>query len=131
MQKKMAFDYIVSNPPFKLDFSDWRDDIDASKENVLNNEGVFAARFFKLLRLFKTERTITCEIVATLYGAWNDLLLESMNPTGKQIVDEVMTNWHESKERIKLDRWFKALKWMRQNDIVPTGYGMSTKSPVC
>jgi len=28
----MKFDYIVSNPPFKLDFSDFRDDLD-SKEN--------------------------------------------------------------------------------------------------
>ncbi|MEZ4685762.1 MAG: N-6 DNA methylase [Bacteroidia bacterium] len=26
------FDFIVSNPPFKLDFSDWRDELD-SKEN--------------------------------------------------------------------------------------------------
>lgn len=33
----MKFDYIVSNPPFKLDFSKWRDDID-TKENQ--------ARFF-------------------------------------------------------------------------------------
>lgn len=46
MRKKMTFDYIVSNPPFKLDFSDWRDDIDASREAVRNNEGLFAARFF-------------------------------------------------------------------------------------
>ena len=27
----MTFDYIVSNPPFKLDFSDYRDDLDRSK----------------------------------------------------------------------------------------------------
>ena len=46
MRKKMTFDYIVSNPPFKLDFSDWRDDIDASKEGVRDNKGLFAARFF-------------------------------------------------------------------------------------
>jgi type I restriction enzyme M protein len=46
MRKKMTFDYIVSNPPFKLDFSDWRDDIDSSKEGVRDNEGVFASRFF-------------------------------------------------------------------------------------
>ncbi len=46
MRKKMKFDYIVSNPPFKLDFSDWRDDIDASIENVKEDEGIFAARFF-------------------------------------------------------------------------------------
>ena len=30
--KLMTFDYIVSNPPFKLDFSDFRDDLE-SKEN--------------------------------------------------------------------------------------------------
>jgi len=30
--KLMAFDYIVSNPPFKLDFSDYRNDLD-SKQN--------------------------------------------------------------------------------------------------
>jgi type I restriction enzyme M protein len=30
--KLMTFDYIVSNPPFKLDFSDYRDDLD-SKQN--------------------------------------------------------------------------------------------------
>lgn len=35
--KLMIFDYIVSNPPFKLDFSDWRDDLD-TKQN--------SARFF-------------------------------------------------------------------------------------
>lgn len=28
----MTFDYIVSNPPFKLDFSDWRNDLD-TKQN--------------------------------------------------------------------------------------------------
>ena len=32
------FDYIVSNPPFKLDFSDYRDDLDSNQ----NNERFFA-----------------------------------------------------------------------------------------
>jgi len=36
--KLMAFDYVVSNPPFKLDFSDWRDDLDKKQ----NNERFFA-----------------------------------------------------------------------------------------
>ncbi len=34
----MKFDYIVSNPPFKLDFSDWREDIDTKA----NSERFFA-----------------------------------------------------------------------------------------
>jgi len=36
--KLMTFDYIVSNPPFKLDFSDFRDDLDTKE----NNERFFA-----------------------------------------------------------------------------------------
>lgn len=48
MGKGMKFDYIVSNPPFKLDFSDWRDRIDASLQNVREDgsEAVFIQRFF-------------------------------------------------------------------------------------
>jgi type I restriction enzyme M protein len=38
MKKSMNFDYIVSNPPFKLDFSDWRDNIAASKQSVVEDE---------------------------------------------------------------------------------------------
>ena len=34
----MSFDYIVSNPPFKMDFSDYRDDLDCKA----NNERFFA-----------------------------------------------------------------------------------------
>lgn len=34
----MRFNYVVSNPPFKLDFSDWRDDLDTKQ----NNERFFA-----------------------------------------------------------------------------------------
>lgn len=43
-----GFDYIVSNPPFKLDFSDWRDKIDASRQAVREDgsEAVFSQRFF-------------------------------------------------------------------------------------
>jgi type I restriction enzyme M protein len=45
--KNIGFDYIVSNPPFKLDFSDWRDDIDASKDTVRENgKSSFKQRFF-------------------------------------------------------------------------------------
>lgn len=81
----------------------------------------------KLIDLFRTSRTIQCEIIATLYGAWNDFLLEGIQPADSQIVDEVLTNWNESKERIGRDRWLKAIRWMRDNEIVPVGYGVSTK----
>jgi type I restriction enzyme S subunit len=81
----------------------------------------------KLLRLLKHADTEQCEIVATLYGAWNDFLIDGVHPSDDQIVDEVLTNWNPSKVRIERNRWIAALTWMRQNDIVPVGYGISTK----
>ncbi len=80
-----------------------------------------------LIEIFKGARTIQSEIVATLYGAWNDFLIEGTNPTDMQIVDEVLTNWHERKERIDRERWQAALNWMREKGIVPVGFGTSTK----
>jgi type I restriction enzyme S subunit len=55
-------------------------------------------------------------------------LIDGVQPTDNQIVDEVLTNWHESKERIDRECWLAALEWMWQNNIIPTGYGVSTKS---
>jgi type I restriction enzyme M protein len=34
LDTRSGFDYIVSNPPFKLDFSAWRDRVDATKQTV-------------------------------------------------------------------------------------------------
>jgi len=47
MKKGMNFDYIVSNPPFKLDFSDWRDSIDASKQSAAEDENAESKKLNK------------------------------------------------------------------------------------
>ena len=58
------FDYIVSNPPFKLDFSDYRDDLD-SKEN---NEGTLLEYLKFLIRKKNRWRFIcySCNILCIL-----------------------------------------------------------------
>jgi len=49
-ETKNGFDYIVSNPPFKLDFSEWRDRVDATQQAVQEGETEevrkYNARFF-------------------------------------------------------------------------------------
>lgn len=82
MRKKMKFDYIVSNPPFKLDFSDWRDDIDASKENVRSNEGVFAARFFAGVPSIPAKTKDKMPI----YLLFLQHIISSLKPNGKAAV---------------------------------------------
>ena len=75
--------------------------------------------FDNIINTFKTAKTEQCEIVATLYSAWEDFLNQGLNPTDDQIVTEVLTNWNESKKRISRDRWEKALSWMKENSFVP------------
>ena len=70
-----------------------------------------------------------CEIVATLYGAWNDLIIQNENVTDDRIVDEVRNHWHDTKKRFEPERLKKALGWMRKKAIVPTGWGKPLMIP--
>ena len=78
-----------------------------------------ASTFDKIINTFKTQRTEQCEIVATLYSAWEDLLHSNKPFTDTDIVNEVLNNWHESKKRISQDRWLSAIQWMRENGFAP------------
>ena len=75
--------------------------------------------FNNIINIFKTANTEQCEIVATLYSAWEDFLKQGISPTDEQIVTEVLTNWHKSKERIPKERWLKALLWMKEHKFIP------------
>lgn len=76
-----------------------------------------------LLRPLDTER---CEIVATLFAAWNDLIISRRPFNDVDIIREVRANWHESKKRFDENRLRKALQWMRDKGLVPKGYGKVT-----
>lgn len=76
-----------------------------------------------LLKPMSTERT---EIIATLYIAWNDFLIRGEPVDDDKLVNEVLHHWDESKRRIDEDRWRKAITWMRDNDLVPQGFGTAT-----
>jgi len=75
--------------------------------------------FEKIIDTFKTQNTERCEIVATIYSAWEDLLHSNKPFTDADIVNEVLNNWHESKKRISKERWLNAIQWMRENGFAP------------
>lgn len=68
-----CFDYIVSNPPFKLDFSDYRDDLDTK----VNKE-----RFFAGIPKIKAKATDKMEI----YQLFLQHIIHSLKPGGKAAV---------------------------------------------
>ena len=75
--------------------------------------------FEKIIDIFKTSSTEQCEIVATLYSAWDDLLHSRQSFTDDDILNEVLNNWNETKKRIKRSRWQAALDWMRDQGFTP------------
>lgn len=79
-------------------------------------------RFDEVIDTFRTFNTQRCEIVATLYAAWEDLL-KTGEPTDDQIIEQVLEKWHPAKKEIPEDRWSRALAWMKRNDLAPAKGG--------
>jgi len=76
-------------------------------------------RMDAVIRLFRKAKTVQCEIVATLYAAWEDLLAEGEDVSDTQIVQEVLHRWHPSKQKIAENRWRRALGWMKKKGLTP------------
>lgn len=86
-------------------------------------------RINEVLSLLGHFKTRECEIVSTLYAAWNDLLIDGGPADDASILHEASSaeRWHKSKEQIAPERWTKALQWMKDKGLVPVGYGKHTR----
>jgi type I restriction enzyme, S subunit len=78
-----------------------------------------SAAFDAVIETFRSLDTERCEIVATLYSAWDDLLRQGQSASDQAIVDQVLNHWHDAKKRIEAERWHKALDWMQEKGFVP------------
>jgi type I restriction enzyme, S subunit len=76
-----------------------------------------------LIKLFVSLDTKRSEIVATLFAAWNNLLLLAHKPSDNEIVLEARDRWHEDKLNISKERFDRCLIWMRKHGLVPVGRG--------
>jgi hypothetical protein len=82
--------------------------------------------FDRLLHIFRKTDTEQAEIIATLYGGWNDLLLDGKTPADDDVIAEVRERWHEKKRRFDPQRLRVAIAWMREKSLVPHGSGPRT-----
>jgi type I restriction enzyme, S subunit len=82
--------------------------------------------FDRLLGLLAQRPTVEVEIIATLFAAWNDFLIDGRTPSDDEIVHEVRENWHPSKQRFTQTELKTWLAWLRQHALVPTGKGPHT-----
>lgn len=77
--------------------------------------------FDRLLDLLSDKKTEEVEIIATLFAAWNDFLIDGHAPRDDEIVTEVRENWHVKKERFTPTQLRQWLGWLRQHNLVPQG----------
>jgi hypothetical protein len=85
------------------------------------------AKLDKLIADFADLTTKGAEAVATLYGVWNDALIEGASPTDDEIISGFLNDWHpEKREKFRADELPTWLDWMRRHGIEPTGTGPKT-----
>lgn len=86
--------------------------------------GEHAARVEALIKVFLPMDTQQAEIFATIYAAWNNLLLTgNASPSDEEIVTEARECWTESKLKIERQKFFMSLEWMKKHDLAPRGIG--------
>ncbi len=118
-QDLMKFDFIVSNPPFKLDFSNWREDID-TKEN--------SNRFFAGVPTIPKKKKESMAI----YLLFIQHIVSSLSPKGKAAI-VVPTGFITAKngiekkirERLVSQKMLKGVVSMPSNIFATTGTNVS------
>lgn len=81
-----------------------------------------------IVAFIKPMKTTQAERVATLLAAWNDFIIDGKsNPTDKEIINEVMSNWTPNKANSQYSTWQDTLTKMRKNRFIPSGRGIHTR----
>lgn len=87
----------------------------------------YIVKIEKLIQTFLPFELEHAEVIATLYAAWDNLLLDGKNPTDEEIVFESRENWSKRKLAIEREAFFKALKWMKEHGFVAEGRSKKVK----
>lgn len=61
------------------------------------------------------------ELITTTYAAWNNLIIDQCEATDDEIVLAARDNWHRDKLRFDPSRFHDAIRFIRNNSIVPDG----------
>jgi type I restriction enzyme S subunit len=83
----------------------------------------------RLIDILVPMDTRQAEIFATVYSAWNNLLIEGKSPTDTEIVCAARDDWHPDKLKLPAGEFFAALAKLRLEGIVPKGTGKFVDGP--
>lgn len=89
---------------------------DATRETEQYSKGI--ADVIDLLLPMNSEEA---EIVATVYAAWNNLIVKSKPIDNEAIVREAREDWHLEKMAIPRHKFFDAIALLKNRNMVPNG----------
>jgi len=132
MKKGMSFNYIVSNPPFKLDFSDWRDSIDASKQSAVEDENAEIKKLNKRFFAGVPNTPKKDKDKMAIYLLFLQHIISSLKADGKAAV-VVPTGFITAQSGIEMkirqrlvdEKWLKGVVSMPSNIFATTGTNVS------
>ena len=99
---------------------------DTYKKYYMKYFSEYDAEIQRIIDLYSNYTTDKAEIIATLFAAWNDAIIDNKIFTDEDIVNDVLNNWHDKKKRFSKDIWKNAVVEMQENNLVPKGYGKHT-----
>ena len=67
--------------------------------------------------------TKATEVLATVYAAWNNLLMDGVTVTDESIVRAARDDWHPDKLCIPVSKFREAIAFIRSKGLVPDGTG--------
>lgn len=73
------------------------------------------------LSKFKGKSWSECEIISTLYAVWNNRIIQNQQISDNLLKEDFLA-WDPKKSKYK-DQLDDSLKWMRENGVVPEGWG--------
>jgi hypothetical protein len=92
-------------------------------------EGYFKPASAKLDSLFSALKQSTedeAEIVATLYAAWNNMIIKKED-INDDVIISTFFEWSDRKKKYTRPQVAKALAWMKKNGFAPMGFGKVIK----
>ncbi|NGM61969.1 hypothetical protein G5B30_08575 [Sphingobacterium sp. SGG-5] len=80
-------------------------------------------RFFNLL--YQTTEA-EAEIIATLYAVWNNRIIQGTTISKNELIEDFY-KWSDRKQQYTRDQILVGLKWLRDNNLEPKGFGKLIK----
>ena len=86
-------------------------------------------RIDRIIDLFLHMDAREAELFATVYAAWNNLLIDGATISDDAIVRAAREDWHESKLGILRAEFLKALAAVKRSGFTPSGKGKRVGAP--